>query len=133
MEHKHTHYLITFGAVIAMGLTMAIYKILTSNIVSSAIEGLIITIVSITGLAAIMSLVFFGIRINHIRRNYRIESDAKLIALKALENEHNPEIAIAILHGIPRQRKEIQNPIKTITNWRVMGKDERMEAIENDD
>lgn len=132
-KHNGGSLIISFGTVIAIGLTMAIYKILTSNIASTALEILIVVIVSIVGIAALMALSLFGIRINHVRRTYKIESDAKTAALQSLKSTDDPEIALAILRGIPRQeRKEITNPIRTITSWRVVNPEERAEITDGD-
>lgn len=132
-KHNGGNLIISFGAVIAIGLTVAIYKILTSNIASTALEILIVVIVSIVGIAALMALSLFGIRINHVRRTYKIESDAKMAALQSLQSADDPEIALAILRGIPRQeRKEITNPIRTITSWRVVNPEERAEITDGD-
>lgn len=131
-KHNGSNLIITFGTVIAIGLTMAIYKILTSSIASTALEVMIVIIVSIVGIAALMTLCLFGIRINHVRRTYQIESEAKLTALRALQDVNDPEIALSILHSIPKQdRKEITTPIKTISSMRIFNP-ERSELTDGD-
>ena len=132
---KNYNLVIGFGAVIAIGLTMAIYKVLTSQIAANTLISLMIIVVIIIGIAGLLGLSFVAIRINHIHKAYKIEINAKLMALQTLQDDHTPEIAMTILYGITNSSpKEIaDNPIKQITNWRIINDHDKVNGINNGD
>jgi len=105
MKSTNFNLIITFGGIAGIGMAIAIYRILTMHAMETTFLAITITAAVAICIAVTMSTAYLMIRVNHHRRLYRIDAEAKQIALDSLRtigSEFDPEHArhiLEVLHG----------------------------------
>jgi hypothetical protein len=86
MVNKGLNIILGFGAIIAIGMTIAIYKIMTMPDMTQTFLAIMIAATVAVCAGFIIGISYLVITVNHRRRLYRIDTDAKQIALDQLRD-----------------------------------------------
>lgn len=116
MRTTNFNLIITFGTIIAIGITIAIYRILTLPSMVSTFLAMTIAVAVAVCIAILAGASYLVIRINHKRNLYRVDIEAKQLALDAIRTsqygigsqfdaDHAQHI-LEVLHGRVIETKE---------------------------
>jgi hypothetical protein len=109
MVNKGFNLILSFGAIVGIGITIAVYKILTSPRMENTFLVIAIAVAVAICLTVAAGISYLIIGINHRRKLYQIDIAAKQIALDDLQskqyaiddrfdNDHARHI-LEVLHG----------------------------------
>jgi ABC-type transport system involved in Fe-S cluster assembly fused permease/ATPase subunit len=129
MVNRGFNLIIGFGAIVAIGITIAIYKIMTMPSMVNTFLAIAITVAVAFCLAVIAGVSYLAVHINHRRKLYHIDTEAKEIALDALRNRYyvtsetfdmdHAKHVLDVLYGHviePKAPKAIEKPHKAISS-----------------
>jgi hypothetical protein len=86
MVNRGINIILGFGAIIAIGMTIAIYKIMTMPDMTQTFLAIMIAATVAVCAGFIIGISYLVITVNHRRRLFKIDTDAKQIALDQLRD-----------------------------------------------
>jgi hypothetical protein len=86
MINRGMNIILGFGTIIAIGMTIAIYKIMTMPDMTNTFLTIAIAATVAVCAGFIIGISYLVITVNHRRRLYKIDTDAKQIALDQLRD-----------------------------------------------